>query len=41
MTDPQHTIAAQLPALPSMRMTELWALWDQHFPRRPSHHNRN
>jgi len=41
MTDPQHTIAAQLAALPSMRMTELWALWDQHFPRRPSHHNRN
>ena len=22
-------------------MKDLWALWDQHFPRRPSHRNRN
>ena len=37
----QHTISAQLAALPSLPMAELWALWDQHFPRRPSHRNRN
>jgi hypothetical protein len=22
-------------------MAQLWALWDQHFPRRPSHRNRS
>ena len=22
-------------------MKQLWTLWDQYFPRRPSHHNRN
>jgi len=37
----QHTISAQLAALPSLPMPDLWALWDQHFPRRPSHRNRN
>ena len=40
-TEQQHTIAAQLAALPNLPMTDLWALWDQHFPRRPSHRNRN
>lgn len=35
------SVPAQLAALPSMSMPELWALWDQHFPRRPSHPNRN
>lgn len=35
------TIRAQLAALPSLPMAELWALWDQHFPRRPDHRNRN
>ena len=34
------TIRAQLAALPSLPMAELWALWDQHFPRRPDHRNR-
>lgn len=24
-----------------MPMAELWALWDEHFPRRPAHHNRS
>ncbi len=37
----QHTIAAQLAAMQQMPMADLWALWDQHFPRRPSHRNRN
>lgn len=39
--DQPNTIAAQLAKLPSMPMAELWVLWDQHFPRRPSHRNRN
>lgn len=42
MTDTPHhpTVAAQLAALPSLPMAELWALWDAHFPRRPAHPNR-
>lgn len=35
------TVRAQLAALPSMHMTDLWALWDQHFPRRPGTWNRD
>ena len=31
----KNSIAAQLAALPNLPMHELWALWDQHFPRRP------
>ena len=34
------TVSAQIAALPSLPMAELWALWDQHFPRRPKHINR-
>ena len=34
-------ISAQLAALPALPMADLWALWDQHFPRRPSHRNRH
>lgn len=41
MADQHASIAAQLAALPSLPMAELWALWDQHFPRRPSHRNRH
>lgn len=37
----QHTIAAELATQPSLPMAKLWALWDQHFPRRPGHRNRN
>jgi hypothetical protein len=40
-TPTQGTVAAQLAALPSMPMAELWTLWDEHFPRRPAHRNRN
>lgn len=29
------SVAAQLAALPTMPMKDLWALWDAHFPRRP------
>lgn len=42
MTDTRNgSISAQLAALPSLPMSDLWALWDQHFPPRPSHRNRN
>ena len=43
MTDTQHSssVAAQLATLPSLPMPDLWALWDQHFPRRPAHRNRH
>lgn len=39
MTKPP-TIAAQLAALPTMQLEQLWATWDEHFPRRPSRVNR-
>ncbi len=38
---PDAPVAARLAALPTLPMEELWALWDQHFPRRPRHPNRN
>jgi hypothetical protein len=41
MDTPKGSISAQLAVLPSLPMAELWALWDQHFPRRPSHRNRH
>lgn len=34
-------VRSQLAALPSLPMADLWALWDQHFSRRPTHRNRN
>jgi hypothetical protein len=39
MTQPK-TLAARVTALPRLPMNDLWALWDQHFPRRPANHNR-
>ena len=45
MTSNTHTgvgtVSAQIAALPALPMADLWALWDQHFPRRHSHRNRN
>ncbi len=42
MTDQKPVaVSAQLASLPSLPMADLWALWDQHFPRRSSHCNRN
>lgn len=35
------TIAAQVAALPSLPIKELWVLWDRYFPRRPEHPNRH
>jgi len=38
---PERSVAARVAALANMPMPDLWALWDQYFPRRPGHHNRN
>ena len=35
------SVAAQVAALPTLPTTELWALWDRYFPRRPENPNRN
>lgn len=35
------SVAAQLAALSFLPMKDLWTLWDEHFPRRPPHNNRN
>ena len=37
---PPETLAARVASLPKLPMKELWQLWDQHFPRRPTHHHR-
>jgi hypothetical protein len=34
------SIAAQVAALPTLPIKELWVLWDRYFPRRPEHPNR-
>jgi hypothetical protein len=39
--NPAPPVAAQLATLPTLPMTELWALWDAHFPRRPASWNRD
>lgn len=40
ITQPQ-SLTSRVAALPQLSMKDLWALWDQHFPRRPTHHHRN
>lgn len=40
MNDRQSSVAAQVAALPSLPMLELWALWDRFFARRPDKTNR-
>lgn len=35
------SVAAQIAALPTLKMPALWALWDTHFAQRPAHHNRD
>lgn len=37
----KSSISAQLAALPSMLMKDLWVLWDAHFHRRPGTWNRD
>ncbi|MCX7180197.1 MAG: DUF2924 domain-containing protein [Proteobacteria bacterium] len=39
-TNPPPSLAARVASLPQLPMKELWQLWDQHFPRRPTHHHR-
>ena len=41
MTTAPQSLAARVAALPQLPMKELWALWDEFFPRRPSHNNRS
>jgi hypothetical protein len=36
----QPSVAAQVAALPTLPMPELWTLWDRFFPRRPGKVNR-
>lgn len=36
-----QSLAARVASLQNMRMPELWKLWDEYFPRRPAHNNRN
>ncbi len=36
-----QTVSTRVAELPKLAMKELWSLWDQYFPRRPSHHNRS
>jgi len=40
-TSPSSSIAAQLAALPTLPMKDLWTLWDAYFPRRPGTWNRD
>ena len=40
MNATQQTVSAQVVALPSIPIADLWALWDKYFPRRPEHPNR-
>lgn len=37
----QASVAAQVAALPTLPMKELWALWDRYYPRRPNKTNRD
>jgi len=37
---PSVDLSAQIAALPSLDMAELWAIWDRYFPFRPRHLNR-
>ncbi len=40
MNDLKTSVAAQVAALPTLAMKELWVLWDRFFPRRPDKTNR-
>jgi hypothetical protein len=40
MNDKQSSVAAQVAALPSLLMSEIWSQWDRFFPRRPAKTNR-
>ena len=40
MNEKEASVAAQVAALPSLTMPEVWALWDRFFQRRPDKTNR-
>jgi len=40
MNEIKTSVAAQVAALPSLPIKELWAIWDRYFPRRPESPNR-
>ena len=41
MNDVKDSVAAQVAALPTLPIKELWTLWDRFFQRRPEGPNRN
>ena len=41
MNDTKNSVAAQVVALSTLPIADLWALWDQHYPRRPENPNRS
>ena len=41
MNDTQNSVAAQVAALTNLPIADLWALWDQHYSRRPENPNRS
>lgn len=41
MKEESQSVTARIAALPNLPMVDLWSLWDENFPRRPSHRNRN
>ena len=40
MNEKQASVAARIADLACLPMSELWALWDRYFPRRPDYPNR-
>lgn len=41
MNEEKSSVAAQVAALPSLPIKELWMLWDRFFPKRPERPNRD
>lgn len=41
MNEAKLSVAAQVAALPSLPIKELWMLWDRFFPKRPERPNRD
>jgi hypothetical protein len=41
MNESQNSVAAQVAALSNLPIAQLWALWDQYYPRRPENPNRS
>jgi hypothetical protein len=41
MMNTNESIAAQVAALPTLPIKELWVLWDRFYPRRPENPNRH